>query len=680
MFFKQIRRNAAKNRKGNGLFCASLIIAIIAFYTLLSLGEQDVMQFLATIESDAVRKLMRMLPIVYGISLFFVFFLVYFACRYQTDSRRRELGMYLMLGMKRGRLFAMLFGETLWSSTVSLVIGLPVALFLTEGISLATAKIVGLGIIGHRFSVSADAVLWTVCGYILVQMLSTLIICISLGRTEPADFFRTGDAKKQAVSSGRKSIIFFCTGLCLLLFAYYLGIFQLQSLHFIVMLAIVVSGIAGTLLLYRGLGGFLGRCIRRKSPDAAGLQTFTARQVQENILSRHRTLAVSSLLLMMALACISYGIAMGMIRSTSNRSVDFSLFGDEAQIDTFLSRDEIREMTGDCYPLYLSHVKDGYYRNQENAFDTGKLEAALAGINGNDNLSENIIENLHIEYVIAQSSYNRILKSMGKEEIDLSGKKTAMYSSLAAEGAFGKTVQEALNQKISIGINGKDFDILPELYYDNIVADRAITLYLGLIVPDELYAQIAANPEAYCRNVRLSEDVVAESGLMQAVQRMDALLADTGINYDSYLGGIGRNLFYTVAACYLTIYLGILFCLIANTVIGMKYLIGQRRTKRRYETLTMLGADMSAMCRSVRKQIDIYFLLVLVTALTSGAAAVFSMFTSFAKLPMGVSMEKTILFSIAALIIFAGLEALYIRIVKQTACREISRLETANWR
>ena len=44
MFFKQIRRNAAKNRKGNGLFFGSLVIAIVAFYTLLSLGEQDVMQ------------------------------------------------------------------------------------------------------------------------------------------------------------------------------------------------------------------------------------------------------------------------------------------------------------------------------------------------------------------------------------------------------------------------------------------------------------------------------------------------------------------------------------------------------------------------------------------------------------------------------------------------------------
>ncbi len=56
MFFKQVRRNSAKSRKGNGLFYGSLIIAIVAFYTLLSLGEQDVMRFLAVIESDAVKS------------------------------------------------------------------------------------------------------------------------------------------------------------------------------------------------------------------------------------------------------------------------------------------------------------------------------------------------------------------------------------------------------------------------------------------------------------------------------------------------------------------------------------------------------------------------------------------------------------------------------------------------
>lgn len=77
MFFKQVWRNAAKNRKGNGIFFGSLVIAVIAFYTLLSLGKQDVMIFLAEIESDAVNKLLMLLRAVYGMSLFFVFFLVF---------------------------------------------------------------------------------------------------------------------------------------------------------------------------------------------------------------------------------------------------------------------------------------------------------------------------------------------------------------------------------------------------------------------------------------------------------------------------------------------------------------------------------------------------------------------------------------------------------------------------
>ena len=63
MSFKQIRKNAAKNRKSSGLFFGSLIIAIIAFYTLLSMENQDVIRFLKTLESDAVGKLMGMIPV-----------------------------------------------------------------------------------------------------------------------------------------------------------------------------------------------------------------------------------------------------------------------------------------------------------------------------------------------------------------------------------------------------------------------------------------------------------------------------------------------------------------------------------------------------------------------------------------------------------------------------------------
>lgn len=671
MFFKQVRRNAARNRKGNGLFFGSLVIAIVAFYTLLSLGEQDVMRFLKTIESDAVRKLLMLIPFVYVVSLFFVFFLVYFACKYQMDSRRREFGMYLMLGMKRSRLFLMLLCETLWSSLVSLLIGLPVALFLTEGISLVTAKLVGLGILGHTVSFSANAILWTICGFVIVQLLSMLLLCIPLGKAEPAKLLSSDASEKQIPASAGKSTVFFMVGILFLLTAYSLGIFGLSGIDIAALslsvLALLISGVLGTFFLYRGLGGFLGKKIRRKSRNAAGLTTFTGRQVQENVLFQHKALAVSSLLLLIALSCISYGIAMGVGRTTDSRTTDFSILGTKTEISAVLETPEISDMTQTSYPVYLSMT--------ETEFDTDSMIDALEKIPEADN----IVQNFHLEYVLSETSYNNMMSAMGKESIDLSGNEAALYSTMGSnEGTFYDLLNQALKSNVTVSINGQSYSLLPELYSDNIVADRSITLYTALIVPDELYQELAIDVEPFCWNIHLKESLTDELGLMQAIQKMDGCLAKTGLEYDSYLGGIGRNLFYTVAASYLTIYLGVLFLLISNTVVGLKYLIQQRKNKHRYITLLMLGADTEDMCRSAKQQIQLFFSLVLRVAVCNSIVAIFSMFTNLTRLPASVSMTTVISLAAIALTAFIATEIIYISLVKRTACREIRMLKVTD--
>lgn len=445
MFFKQVWRNSAKSRKGNGLFFGSLVIAIVAFYTLLSLGEQDVMQFLAIIESDAVSKLLAMLKVVYLVSLFFVFFLVYFACRYQADSRRREFGMYQMLGMKRSRMFFMLLCETLWNSLISLLIGIPVALLLTEGISLTTAKLVGLGIIGHHFSFSFGAVLGTALGFVIVQLMSTLFICVELGRTEPAEFLRSTASRNQAATSGAKSTIFFGMGVILLLTAYGIGIFLLGSFDLLLVFVLVIVGILGTFFLYRGLGGFLGRRIHKKAAGSLGLSTFTARQVQENVLSQYKSLAVSSLLLLLALSCFSYGISLGIGRAAGNRSADFSLFGEEAELDAILEREEIREMVKASYPIYLSMIGEEYWEGEEKELDLSSLKENLASMEG----TENICENFHMDYVISEGSYNQMLEAMGKEPLTLGDQEAALFTSMQRDsGEFYSILTELLKKRI----------------------------------------------------------------------------------------------------------------------------------------------------------------------------------------------------------------------------------------
>lgn len=66
MFFNIAWRNAKRNRSENLIYFLTMITAVAAFYIMLSLEKQDVIRFLAEIESDAVNRLLTtMMPAVY---------------------------------------------------------------------------------------------------------------------------------------------------------------------------------------------------------------------------------------------------------------------------------------------------------------------------------------------------------------------------------------------------------------------------------------------------------------------------------------------------------------------------------------------------------------------------------------------------------------------------------------
>ena len=133
-----------------------------------TMSRQDEMVFLQRMESSAVARLLSLVPVLYGLTLFILFFLVYYANRFQLARRRHEFGVYLMLGMQRRKLFGMLLAEDLRSSLIALAIGLPAALLISEVLSLVTARLVGLGIVGHRFTLSLSAIGWTAVGFLAI--------------------------------------------------------------------------------------------------------------------------------------------------------------------------------------------------------------------------------------------------------------------------------------------------------------------------------------------------------------------------------------------------------------------------------------------------------------------------------------------------------------------------------
>ncbi|QUG41911.1 FtsX-like permease family protein [Psychrobacillus sp. INOP01] len=683
MFFDYIKRNSRKVRKENGVYFASLVISIVAFYVILSLGEQDVIVYLKTVESNAVERLLLMIPILYAVSLFFVFFLVYFANRYQLQQRSHEFGMYLMMGMKQSKLFVMIMGETLWNGLVALCIGVPISLFLTELISLATSRLIGMGIIGHEFRISWVGLGLTVFGFIVVQLLAVFILSFRMSRKEPIDLLNDQKEKSQRVLSPVWSMVSILSGAVLLLgaiflcVAYGLAVLYLRSLDYRIFALILIIGICGTFILFRGLGSLIGAWVKRKSSSSTGLFVFTARQLQENVLHQWGSLAISSLLILMAMVCFAFGTSTALNNSaTSSRTVDFTFKGTEEEIISALTSDKLTPYVNSYNVMELGNFSPIDSETSENtaARTWSGLEEAISKEKDSEE-KENLLRNLSMNdspYFISLSSYNTILTSINKASIILEDDEVAMYSDEEYSYSYD-ILRTALQNNPTISIGEKQYELMSTLYTSNVVADRAITLSYALIVPDAIYDSfIGRSQDPWLWNMTLNAEFIEEKGLMQAMYEVDQLMNTSGLEYESYLSSMGRQLFYTVAGSYTTFYLGIMFLIIANTVLGINFLMQQRSTRHRYSTVAMLGANIESLCSSARKQIWLYFGLVISVSLVSSVFGIWSLLTAFPSTTL--SIENSMVVAII-LIVFIVFELCYIWMIQRKSDEEIKKLK-----
>ena len=333
MFSNLILRNSRRSRKENSLFFSSLVISIVAFYMILSISTQDVMLFLQKMESDAVDKLLLLIPAFYGMTLGILFFLIYFACKYQFERRRHEFGVYLMLGMRRSKLFGMLLAEDCLTSILAMLIGLPVAVVLSEIVSLVTAKLVGMGIIGHQFSLSWFAIEWTLAGFLAIKLTALLILSGRISRQEIGTLLSqpTNRPKKQM-----PSVIYGLAAICgsvMLAVAYYMAIQGIAWTKVSMMGLTLLLGIVGTMLLFYGMRALIALIVK-KGKGNKQLHVFTFRQIQENVIHQSNSIAISSLLILAALCCFGAGVATARSSRAETHTLDYTFPTDSKSADT----------------------------------------------------------------------------------------------------------------------------------------------------------------------------------------------------------------------------------------------------------------------------------------------------------------------------------------------------------
>lgn len=688
MFSNLILRNSRRNRKENGLFFGSLVISIVAFYIILSLSKQDVMIFLAKMESDAVSRLLLMIPVFYVMTLGILFFLSYFACKYQLERRRKEFGVYLMMGMRRSKLFIMLLAEDLLSSILALVIGIPVAVLLSELISLVTAKLVGMGIIGHQFTFSLSAVCFTVAGFLAIKLAAFLILSGKISRQEIGTLLAhsSGNEKKQK----RAFVYGICTvlGVIMLAAAYTMAIQGIAWYAADMMLLTMLLGLLGTILLFYGMRAVIALLVKAGKANRK-LHVFSFRQIQENVIHQSTSMAISSLLILAALCCFGAGIG---IASTSqqaeNHVLDYTFRGYNTEnpqdalphLQTVLKENNLESQFSQLFEMRIGYAQTT--KNYDNVFQMDSVMESLRNLTQSED-RDILLNNLsYADYphLICLSDYNDLLKAAGKPALTLAENEAAVYQ----DTEFTNASRMAMLNKIISGhpeamLDGNPVYLTGDIQSVDLVTDRSITLSFALILPDEQFLQYTnGDYEVYINGI-MSQDAARAGSLMNAISDMNARLdgislQDMGIEYESYLQNIGRQLFYMVAASYITIYLAIIFLVVANTIMGVQFLMDQQQTGRRYQTLVHLGAAYKDICLSARKQISWFMGLPVFVAAISSIFGVRALFTGLLSSRLQGTQREMLVVSAAMIFLLCVVEYIYMTIIKRSSDRYLLTL------
>lgn len=688
MFSDLILRNSRRGRKENGLFFASLVISIVAFYIILSLSRQDVMVFLAKMESDAVNKLLMLIPAFYGMTLGILFFLIYFACEYQLKRRRKEFGIYLMMGMRRSRLFAMLLAEDFLSSIMALVTGLPIAVLLSEIISLITARLVGMGIIGHQFTLFLPAIGFTVAGFLVIKLVAFLILSGKISRQEIGSLLAdsSGNEKKQkpACVYGLSAVC----GILMLAAAYYLAIQGIAWYKTDVMSLTLLLGLAGTLALFYGMRAVIALLVKA-GQGGRTLHVFTFRQIQENVIRQSASMAISSLLVLAALCCFGAGIGIAATsRKAENHVLDYTfrdLSVEDPQeflphLQAVLMENSLESQFSQLFEMRIGHVRTA--EDSRNVFEMESVMESLRSLPQSEN-RDVLLNNLgyvDYPYLICLSDYNRLLEAAGKTVLALAEDEAAVYQ----DSDFTGAARMAMLDKIISGypevtLDKKTMHLTGEIQSVDLVTDRSITLSFALILPDEQFLRYTdGNYEIYINGI-LSQETAGGDSLMTAISdmntRMDAIgLSDMGIEYESYLQNMGRQLFYMVAASYITIYLAIIFLVTANTIVGVQFLMSQQKAGRRYQILVRLGATYENLCVSARKQISWFMGLPVFVAAVSSLFGVKALFAGLLTSRVQDTQGEMLMVSAAMIFLLCVVEYIYMTVIKRSSDRYLLTL------
>lgn len=618
MLFNLSLKNVKKSIKDYSIYFFTLVVAVAIFYLFNSIDAQESMLSLTSSKEEMIKALVMILGYVSIFVSVILGFLIIYSNNFLIKRRKKEIGLYLTLGMSKRKVSSILVIETLLVGILSLVVGLILGVGASQLLSIFTAKLFEVDMSSFKFIFSSQALIKTIIYFGFIFLLVMIFNVISLSRYQLIDLLNASK-KNEKIKVRNKFVILisFILTILLLGYAYKLlfdgALITLDSKALIM----IISGSLGTFLLFFSISGVLLQLFQKnKKIYYKGLNMFVLRQINSKVNTTVISTTIISLMLLLTIGILSGSMSMASafnVGLKENNLSDFTISATDRSyviengeyVPVALDSINMEDITNmDIFKKYVSN----YISFNKYTYDSLTVNNLLT-TESLDKLKNQYGANITLTFpinIVSESDYNKLMQLYDRETIDINDNE---YLLSANVDMVVDAYTPYYKNGGTISIENKELkpasDEIIDIAFANYNSDGNDGI---IVVSDDLIKNLTISSKEIVGNYIKGNTNNIEQ---QLVNSLDNLPVDTRTKLQMEAASVGIRAIVT----FLGLYLGIIFAISSVTVLAIGQLSESSDNRDRYSILRKLGADEIMLNRALLIQIACAFLLPLLVAL-----------------------------------------------------------------
>lgn len=593
--FNIARKNIRHNFTNYFLYFASMIFSIVIYFTFVSLKYDNTIQ-------TALNGSQRISSAFSGAAVVLIVFVavfIWYSNSFFMRKRKKEVGLYSLLGVRKKQIGRMLFYENFLMGILALIAGIALGAVLSRFFVTILIKVMGSMVIAN-LSISPAAILNTLLVFMIITLITSVQGYRLIYRFKLIELFR---ADQEREKEPKTSVVLALFSLVLIGFGYWLALQSFSSKAWqtlgilLTPLTILAAVILGTYLLFNTLTVTLLSLARKnKKRYWSGLNLIGTSQLLYRMKGNARTLTIIAVLSATTLTAVGTAYSL-----YYNNRTNASLLNPNSYM--FIDVDHTAAEKADK----VINQAEGHNVRYHASIPVLNVDVDTSSLNHTQGSEEQTFT------VISNRDFNHLAKLQGRDDdLDLIGREAAMLDPAYQEGTspdyIGSSVRLKVN-RINTMLQFKALKKYNVLNYGSV--------YSTIVVSDDMFKELKAKVKATTVE---AYQITNEDKAKELTKQLEGIVPETA-KLSSFYNVYSQGMESSGLLVFMGAFLGLVFLAATGSIIYFKQLTEAGSDKARYLILHKIGVTKREIRKSVAKQMWFIFALPLVFGIAHCAVA-----------------------------------------------------------